>query len=261
LEDDIIEKMKEKVNLEAISIILIRPKFPENVGSVARAMKNTGLSRLTLVGGCSALHMNAYKLASGAEDILERAEEWSSMDEALEGQDCLVGTTSREGRGRVPLLRPNDLVARLVPVSQKSSIALIFGPEKDGLTNEELSRCHLYVRIPSAMSFPSFNLSHAVAIICHELFNASAPGPKRPVQLAGAGQMEDMFRQMEKTLADIGFLDSRHPKRIMTALRSLFGRSQMEERDVQILRGIWSQVGWYTRRQLDLRKRGPSGSE
>ncbi len=244
--------MKRGVNLESISIILVRPKFPENVGSVARAMKNTGLSRLVLVNGCPPLHMNAYKLASGAEDILERAEEQFSLEEAISEMGCVVGLTSREGKGRSPLLHCEELVKKLIPLSQKNSIGLIFGPEREGLTNEELSLCHFYVRIPSCESFPSLNLSHAVMVVCHELFKATGLIPDRPSQLARSEQMENMFEHMEKTLTDIGFLDSRHPKGIMRVLRSLFGRSQMDEREVQILQGIWSQVDWYTRRKREL---------
>ena len=240
--------MKGKVNLDSISVILVRPKFPENIGSAARAMKNTGLSRLILVNGCPPLHMNAYKLASGAEDILERAEEVFTFEEAMDGMGCVVGMTSRKGKGRSPLLSPEGLMKELIPLSQENSIGLAFGSEKDGLTNEELSLCHLYVRIPSSDSFPSLNLAHAVMVICYELFKTSGQSPKGPVHVAQAEHLEKMFEHMEKTLMDIGFLDPKHPKSIMRGLRSLFGRGHLDEREVRILQGIWSQVDWYTRR-------------
>jgi tRNA/rRNA methyltransferase len=241
--------MKRKVNLDSISVILVRPKFPENIGSVARAMKNTGLSRLILVNGCPPLHMNAYKLASGAEDILERAEEVFTFEEAMDGMGCVVGMTSRKGKGRSPLLSPEGCVKELIPLSQENSIGLAFGSEKEGLTNEELSLCHRYVRIPSSESFPSLNLSHAVMVICYELFKTSGQAPKGPVHVAQAEHLEKMFEHMEKTLMDIGFLNPKHPKSIMRGLRSLFGRSHMDEREVRILQGIWSQVDWHTRRK------------
>jgi tRNA/rRNA methyltransferase len=234
--------MKGKINPDSISVILVRPKFHENIGSVARAMKNMGLSRLILVNGCSPLHPNAYKLASGAEDILERAEEFSSLRETISELGCLVGMTSRGGRDRYPDLTPKALAKKIVPLSQENSIGLAFGSEKEGLTNEELSLCHFYVRIPSMESFPSLNLAQAVMVICYELFQASKEIPKVPIQLAQAEQLEKMFEHMEKTLIQIGFLDSNHSKRIMRALRRLFGRSQMDEREVQILQGIWSQM-------------------
>src|SRR4030042_812753 len=241
--------MKGKVNLDSISVILVRPKFPENIGSVARAMKNTGLSRLILVNGCPPLHMNAYKLASGAEDILERAEEVFTLEEAMDGMGCVVGMTSRKGKGRSPLLSPEGCVKELIPLSQENSIGLAFGSEKEGLTNEELSLCHLYVRIPSSESFPSLNLAHAVMVICYELFKTSGQAPKGPVHVAQAEDLEKMFEHMEKTLIDIGFLNPKLPTSIMRGLRNLFGRSHMDEREVRILQGIWSQVDWHTRRK------------
>ena len=101
--------MKGKMNLDSISIILVRPKFHENIGSVARAMKNMGLSRLIVVNGCSPLHPNAYKLASGAEDILERAEEFPTLREAISEMGCVVGMTSRGGKERQPASDPGSL--------------------------------------------------------------------------------------------------------------------------------------------------------
>jgi len=240
--------MKRKIELDSISIILVRPKFNENIGSVARAMKNMGLSRMIVVNGCSPLHANAYKLASGAEDILERAEEFSTMREAISEMGCVIGTTSRGGKERSPLLTPETLAKKLIPLSPKNSIGLAFGSEREGLINEELSLCHLYLRIPSMESFPSLNLSQAVMLVCYELFRSSKEIPKQPVQLAQAEQLERMFEHMEKTLIRIGFLDSKYPKRIMRVLRRLLGRSQMDEREVQILHGIWSQMDHHLRK-------------
>jgi tRNA/rRNA methyltransferase len=234
--------MKARINPDSISILLVRPKFHENIGSVARAMKNMGLHRLIVVNGASPLHPNAYKLASGAEDILERAEEFPTLREAISEFGCLVGMTSRGGKERQPDLTPKALAKKIVSLSQENSIGLAFGSEKEGLTNEDLSLCHLCVRIPSVKSFPSLNLAQAVMVVCYELFQASGGIPKAPVRIAHAEQLEKMFEHMEKTLTQIGFLDSNHPKRIMRALRRLFGRRQMDEREVQILQGIWSQM-------------------
>ena len=234
--------MRRKMHLDSVSIILVKPKFPENIGSTARAMKNMGLSRLVVVNGCSPLLANAYKLASGAEDILERAEEFLTLREAISEIGCVVGTTSRGGKERVPDLTLEALVKKLIPLSQKNLIGLAFGSEKEGLTNEELSLCHLYARIPSMESFPSLNLAQAVMVVSYELFRASIEIPKKEVQLARAEELERVLEHMEKTLLRIGFLDSNNPQRIMRVLRRLFGRSQMDEREVKILEGIWSQM-------------------
>jgi len=234
--------MRRKIRPDSICIVLVRPKFPENIGSVARAMKNMGLGRLVVVNGCSPLHANAYKLASGAEDILERAEEVFTLREAISEMGCVVGTTSRRGKERDLDLTPEALVRKLIPLSQKNLIGLAFGSEKEGLTNEELSLCHLYARIPSMESFPSLNLAHAVMVVSYELFKNAMEVPKKEVQLAQAEQLERMLGHMEKTLLRIGFLDSKSPQRIMRVLRKLFGRSQMDEREVKIFEGIWSQM-------------------
>jgi len=234
--------MRRKIRPDSICIVLVRPKFPENIGSVARAMKNMGLGRLVVVNGCSPLHANAYKLASGAEDILERAEECFTLREAISEMGCVVGTTSRRGKERDPDLTLEALVKKLIPLSQKNLIGLAFGSEKEGLTNEELSLCHLYARIPSMESFPSLNLAQAVMVVSYVLFRSSTEIPKDERRLAPAEEMERMLGHMEKTLLRIGFLDSKNPQRIMRVLRKLFGRSQMDEREVKILEGIWSQM-------------------
>jgi tRNA/rRNA methyltransferase len=241
--------MKRKVDPDSISIILVRPKYHENVGAVARAMKNMGLNRLILVNGCSPLHMNAYKLASGAEGILERAEEFPTLREAIAEMGCVVGMTSRKGKERKPLLTPKAMVKQIIPLSAKNAIGLVFGPEKEGLTNEELSLCHLHVGIPSSPSFPSLNLAQAVMVICYELLQSSVTVSQPPIQLAEADQLERMFDHMKETLIKIEFLDPFHPQKIMRVLKRLFGRSQLNEREVRILQGIWSQMDWYVKKK------------
>jgi tRNA/rRNA methyltransferase len=235
--------------LDAISIVLVRTRFPENIGSVARVMKNMGLSRLILVDGCSPFHTNAYKLASGAEDILERAEEAPTLMEAVSEMEFLAGMTSRSGRERTPLLTPGDLMDELIPLTATNSAGLVFGSEKEGLTREELSLCHRYVRIPSSQTFPSLNLAQAVTVLCYELLRASWTAPESPARLAQSDQIEKMFKHMERTLVEIGFSESRNPKRIMGALRRLFGRSRLAEREIRILHGIWSKMDWQMKKR------------
>jgi tRNA/rRNA methyltransferase len=208
-------------------------------------MKNMGLNRLIVVDGSSPLHRDAYKLASGAEDILERAEEFPNLKEAISEMGCVVGMTSRAGKERSPLLAPKKVVEELISISEKNSIGLVFGSEKEGLTNEELSLCHLYVRIPSADAFPSLNLAQAVMVLCYELFQFSTTIEQETGPLASSDRLERMFEHMERTLVAIGFLDARHPERIMRVLRKIFGRSQMDEREVQIFQGIWSKMDWH----------------
>jgi len=238
-----------KISLDSVSILLVRPRYPENIGSVARAMKNTGLHKLIVVDGSSPLHRDAYRLASGAEDILERAEEFPTLREAISEMGCVVGMTSRAGKERSPLLTPRNMAEKLISISENNSIGLAFGSEREGLTNEELSLCHHYVRIPSADAFPSLNLAQAVMVLCYELFQSSMTIQEETPPLASSDRLERMFEHMERTLVAIGFLDVEHPERIMRVLRKIFGRSQMDEREVQILQGIWSKVDWYLKRE------------
>lgn len=233
------------MNLDSMSIIIVRPKFPENIGSIARAMKNMGLHRLVIVNGCCPFHMNAYKLASGAEEILERAEEYLTLEEALSELGCVVGMTSREGKERGLLLTPRALAERLIPISENNPMGLVFGSEREGLRNEELSLCHLFVKIPASSSFPSLNLAQAVMILCYELFQSSRRVEDPVSALAPSEHLERMFEHMEKTLIGIGFLNPGHPERMMRTLRRIFGRSHLDAREVRILQGIWSQADWY----------------
>jgi tRNA/rRNA methyltransferase len=210
-------------------------------------MKNMGLGRLVVVNGCCPLLASAYKLASGAEDILERAEEFPTLREAVSGMGCVVGMTSRSGKERGPDFTPEAMAKKLIPLSEKNRIGVVFGSEKEGLTNEELSLCHLYGRIPSAESFPSLNLAQAVMVVSYALFRASTEIAEKGRPLAPAEEVERMFEHMEKILLRVGFLDPNNPRRIMRVLRRLFGRSQMDEREVQVLRGIWSQIDYVSR--------------
>ncbi len=245
--------MAGKEALQAISIVLVSPRYPENVGSVARAMKNMGLERLVIVDGCSPLHAHAYKLASGAEDLLERAEEFATLKEAVAEMGFVAGMTSRGGKERSPLLSPKAAVQKLIPLAARNRVAMVFGSEKKGLTNPELSLCNLYVRIPSSDAFPSLNLAQAVTVICYELF-VGTNGEREDVEpLAAVEQTEAMYDHMEKTLVDIDFLEANRSKRIMWVLRKLLGRSQMNEREVQILQGIWSQVDRQIKKKQDPR--------
>jgi TrmH family RNA methyltransferase len=243
------QKRMRKMNLNSISILLVRPRYHENIGSVARVMKNMELNRLIVVEGSSPLHRDAYKLASGAEDILERAEEFPNLKEAISEMGCVVGMTSRAGKERGPLLTPKNIMEKLISISEKNSIGLVFGSEKEGLTNEELSLCHLYVRIPSADSFPSLNLAQAVMVLCYELFQSSTTIQQETSPLASSDHLERMFEHMERTLGAIEFLDAKHPERIMRVLRKIFGRSQMDEREVQIFQGIWSKMDWHLKKR------------
>lgn len=230
--------------LQNISIILVRPRTPANIGAVARCMMNMGLSRMVLVRPLKENSDEAFKLAAGADEILKHAEFFSTLEEAVAGSHLVIGTSRHRGRLRKNINTPREMAAKVVPLLARNSVAVVFGDEVNGLDNDEIALCNEIVSIPSSNAFPSLNLSHAVLVVAYELFLAA--GAKKHedsnVELARAGELEGFHRHLEKTLQDIGFLDQDHPERMMLALRQLFGRARLDERDLRILRGILSRI-------------------
>ncbi|MEW5974418.1 MAG: RNA methyltransferase [Acidobacteriota bacterium] len=232
--------------LSDIRVVLVEPQSPGNIGSVARVMKNMRVKKLTLVNPRTPLTEEAYHLACGADDLLNSAHVTPSMEEALSGVRLAVGTSSRRVSWIPTALRPAELAQGLVDLSPGWEVGLVFGPERTGLTNEHLRLCQWLVTIPSDPIFESLNLSHAVAIVLYEVFQKlSSSEIGRNLQLAPYEKVEEFHRQLEEWLLEIGFLSADNPKLIMSTLRQVFGRAGLEERDVQILRGILRQSKWY----------------
>jgi len=240
--------------LQNISIVLVKPQFAGNIGAVSRAMKNMGLSKLILVSPAQApLSPEAKMMATSAKDILERASIFSSLEEALCGFRWIAGTSARKGRLRGPFVTPREICPEIISLARSIPVAILFGPEDRGLTNEELAPCQALISMPTHDRLRSLNLAQAVMILCYELYMASqsegssAPGlfPK----LAQFQMVEGMYAHLEDLLLRIGFLDPKNPKRIMHTLRRIFGRANLSDRDVAILRGIFRQLEWYATRR------------
>jgi tRNA/rRNA methyltransferase len=235
-----------KKHLDRISVVLSRPLHPGNVGSVARAMKNMGLSRLRLVAPCDHRAEIAEWMAVSAKDLLHQAEVFEDIPASLKDMNLVVGTVPPDRpRFQQETYSPRRLAQRLLAVHSDDRVALLFGTEDNGLANEELDLCHEFVTIPSHPSFPSLNLAQAVMIVAYEIFTTCSEegeGEERP--LADALSQQQMFAQMEETLARIGFLNRENPRHIMRDLRRIFGRAKLDEREVRILRGILRQVEW-----------------
>jgi tRNA/rRNA methyltransferase len=240
-------------SLDNIAIVLIRPQFAGNIGSVSRAMKNMGLSRLILVSPAQdALSPEARMMATSAKDILEKAEVFPRQEDALAGFRWIAGTSARKGRNRGPFISPREISPEIIAHARSIPVAILFGPEDKGLTNEELAPCQALISMPTHQNLPSLNLAQAVMILCYELYMATlanqAGGPSRPgpfLKLAEFQRVEGMYAHLEKLLLHIGFLDPKNPRRIMHTLRRLFGRANLSDRDVAILRGIFRQLEWY----------------
>jgi TrmH family RNA methyltransferase len=205
-------------------------------------MANMGLSRLILVEPASTLGSAARAFAVGAGEILDRASRAPSFDEAIAPFARLVGTTSHRSRSlATPLISPRELPSRLATDPPDTEVALIFGPERSGLTTEELSRVSPLVSIPSSTVQPTLNLAQAVLIVAWELFLPLHPLPAEKIQdqpLATAGELAALFKQFEPLLATAGFARDDTFSSVLRDLRRLAARSPLTRREVQILRGI-----------------------
>ncbi len=250
--------LKDMDPLQNITIVLVRPQYAGNIGSVCRAMKNMGFTRLALVSAeQDPLSEEARKMAVSAKDVLKGAKVFSSLPEALAGFRWVAGTSARHGRNRGPFISPRQIGPEIIAHARKAPVAILFGPEDKGLTNRELDPCQAMISIPTHPKLSSLNLAQAVMIICYELCLAqlfSSDGSStagKAVRLAEFQKIEGMYAHMEDLLLKIGFLDPKNPKRIMHTLRRIFGRTGLSERDVAIWRGIFRQIDWYVTHRLD----------
>jgi tRNA/rRNA methyltransferase len=229
-----------------ITIVLVEPQSPGNIGMVCRAMKNMGLSRLRLVRGCDRFHAESLKFAVAARDLLERAEVFPDLASALADTTLTVGTTRRHGKYRQEIMSPPEVAARLrEQAGPGCEAAIVFGREDSGLTTDELSLCRWHATIPSADDYGSLNLAQSVLVFCYELGKAGAsPGGGREMQLADSADMESLFGQMGACLLKIGFLNEQNPEHIMRSLRRIFFRAELDSREVAIFRGMMTQIDW-----------------
>ncbi len=236
--------MTNKLRAQDITFILVRPRYPGNIGATARILKNMGFSKLSLVlPSVLPTHPECFRLAVGAADLLKKAKVFDSIEEATKGLRFLVGTSRRTGKHRQDFVNLPDIQAKL---PRKQKIGILFGAEERGMTNRELSHCHLVTMIPSNPDFPSLNLAQSVALIAYQLrlvlLSKEKIPEKKPLPLASMEQIEGMYQHLEKMLIKIKFLPSDNSFHMMRTLRGLLGRTGMTEREVRIIRGICRQV-------------------
>lgn len=235
--------------LNNISIILVDTKTPANIGAVARCMMNMGLSRLVLVDPPKDDDREALKLAAGAQVILDNAVTAPSLADAVSGHGLVIGTSRHPGKQRKNILEPRALAEQVMPLLEKSRVAIVFGNEVNGLEMRDIALCQEIVAIPSSHAFPSLNLSHAVMVVSYELFLASRTEViSTEKELAPMEEVEGFYRHLQGTLEEVGFLERGHPERMMFSLRQLFGRARLDAREIKILRGILSSVARSIRR-------------
>ncbi|MFZ5572974.1 MAG: RNA methyltransferase [Thermodesulfobacteriota bacterium] len=259
--------MPETVNLDHIDIVLQRPRYPENIGAAVRAMRNMGLSRLTVVSPENFDLDKVLKMAThAAADTVGRIQLFDNLEQALASYEYVVGTTARIGRQRSEYDTPARMAERLIEISQSNRTAILFGPEDRGLTNEDLRFCHALVSIPTA-DFSSLNLSQAVMVVCYELFLARESDSRRfTPRLANRFELDNMYAHLKDILIRISFLNPSNPEYWLNNLRAFFSRMQLRAKDVKMIRGICRQVDWYADKRYqdglaDGRSRIPSVSE
>lgn len=230
-----------------ITIVLVDPMYPGNVGSVARAMKNMSLERLVVVGERFPLPEEATRMACNSLDILENIVFFPNLRAAVATDGLVVGTTARRGKLRHPYFPVKTAASKIWNASIEKGVSIVFGREDRGLTNEELDICHMIAAIPTSSEMTSINLSQAVMIACYEVFQAAlnATTAMEPPKLADSGNVEKMYDDLKSTLMEVGFLNEDNSSTMMTSLRRLFGKAGLQEREVKIIRGICRQMRWY----------------
>ncbi len=229
--------------LKNIRIVMIATSHPGNIGAAARAMKNMSLDQLCLVTPKRYPSEEAVARASGADDLLARAKVYESLDAALVGCRYVVGASARLRTVEWPLLEPRSCAEKMVSEAEAGEVALLFGREHSGLTNEELNRCHHLVHIPTNPEYSSLNIAAAVQVLAYELLLASRQ--ERAINemlnpVATAEQMAGFYQHLEQALVDIGFSDPRKSDKLLRRLHLLFNRARPDVDELNILRGILS---------------------
>ncbi|MDA2926349.1 RNA methyltransferase [Acidobacteria bacterium AH-259-G07] len=238
--------MEPQIPLSNISVVLVETHRGGNIGAAARAMKNMGLARLKLVCPREHITEECRMMAGKAIDLVTEARVYSSLDEAVAEENMVIGTTSgRERKRKQRVHTPREIAPLVSKYAKSQRVALVFGPERRGLTDAQLARCQYLLSVPANPDYPVLNLAQTVMVLAYEIFNVADAQPKRSFKLASDETRERMFRQMERVLIDIGFLSSQNPGHIMRSIRRFLGRAHLTPRDVRIVRGIMSQMEWY----------------
>jgi TrmH family RNA methyltransferase len=232
--------------LDRVRVVLVDTSHPGNIGAVARAMWTMGLERLSLVRPRRYPSAEATARAAGADALLYDAGIFDSLDEALADCSWVVGTTVRSRHLELPRLTPREFAARAVDEIRDGQVALVFGREQTGLSNDELDLCQAVASIASNPQFSSLNVAAAVQVFAYELQLASSDGTRRTgesssqhgARASTSAELEGLYTHLEQALADIGYYDPDQPGLLMRRLRRLYGRARPDRADLNILRGI-----------------------
>jgi len=233
------------IDLSRLRVVLVNTSHPGNIGAVARAMKNMGLSQLTLVQPAEFPSAEATARASGADDVLASARIVPSLTEAIADCAMVVGASARRRTISWPTLDPRACAERMVEVAATDQVALVMGRERTGLSNAELEHCHYLVHIPANPDYSSLNVAAATQVLVYELrmaalakVNALETRWRSDHPFATTEELEGLYAHFEQALTRLRFLDPNNPRQLMRRLRRLFNRSQLDRMEVNILRGI-----------------------
>ena len=234
-----------------IKIVLVNTSHPGNIGATARAMKNMGLTRLALVNPMEFPSGVAVGRAASALDVLERAEVVETLVEAIADCALVIGSSARSRSLPWPMLTPEQSAEKLVKEGRSAQVALVFGREDSGLNNEELQLCHFHVQIPASSEYSSLNLAAAVMVLCYEIRRAVLWDEETAARVeddywdqerATVEQVEYFYEHLERVLVGIDFHDPDNPRQLMQRMRRLFGRVRIDAMELNILRGILTNI-------------------
>lgn len=233
--------------LKNIRIVLVGTSHSGNIGSAARAMKVMGLSNLVLVAPESSVDGQAIALAAGASDIANNARIVATLEEAVADCALVVGTSARSRTLDWPMLNARECGIKAVNTAQSQPVAIVFGRERIGLTNQELQVCHYHVAIPANPEYSSLNLAMAVQTLCYEMRMAwleqtAYQGEKTEPEYPLSQDLERFYIHLERVLTKTDFINKSHPGMVMTKLRRLFNRARPESQELNILRGILASI-------------------
>lgn len=240
------------MKLDNIKIVMVETTHPGNIGAAARAMNNMQMSKLALVNPKCPVGERAYARASGANAILDEHSRFNTLPEALADCHLVIGTSARIRSLSWPQFSPRELAQKAVALADDQKLALVFGREHAGLTNEELQHCHFTVNIPTNPEFSSLNVAAAIQVICYEIYQqylqpqvALAESVDEDEPMASSGELEGFFHHLQQVLIATGFIDAENPRQMMKRLRRLYQRALPTQNEVHILRGILSAVEKY----------------
>jgi TrmH family RNA methyltransferase len=231
------------VSVQQVRFVLSETSHPGNVGAAARAIKTMGFDQLVLSRPACVVGDEARARASGAADVLDSATTTDSLAEAVADCALVIGASARRRTNNWPELNPRECAARVAEARQGGAVALVFGPERAGLSNADLDLCNALVYIPSNPDYNSLNLAMAVQLIAYELRLAlidERPAPSSAHPPATAGDMQYFYEHLERVLLASGFLDAGNPRHLMRRLRRVFNRAELDANELNILRGMLS---------------------